>query len=160
MTPKFPFEISWHLLVSEGSMKSSFSNKYYPFFLSFTGCFFTLARSILLVDVPSICHEKIWKITQVTLAVVFGIIAVVSLIPALFGSLIWKVGQFAIEAFGDDDWISKVLWLNHESQHFLTKNYSFFWIGLQIFYHLVNLLVTTRTSNVPKYCSLMLTNWM
>ena len=55
------------------------------------------------MDVPSICHEKIWKITQVTLAVVFGIIAVVSLIPASFGSLIWKVGQFAIEAFEDDD---------------------------------------------------------
>jgi len=67
------------------------------------GCFFTLARSILLVDVPSICHEKIWKITQVTLAVVFGIIAVGSLIPALFGSLIWKVGQFATEFFEDDD---------------------------------------------------------
>ena len=130
MTPKFPFEISWPLLVS---VKSSFSNKYLiHFFLSFTGCFFTLARSILLVDVPSICHEKIWKITQVTLAVVFGIIAVVSLIPALFGSLIWKVGQFAIEAFGDDDWISKVLWLNHESQHFLTK-LLFFWILAIIF---------------------------
>ena len=84
-------------------MKSSFSNKYYPFFLSFTGCFFTLARSILLVDVPSICHEKVWKITQVTLAVVFGIIAVLSLIPALFGSLIWKGVQFATEFLEDDD---------------------------------------------------------
>jgi hypothetical protein len=55
------------------------------------------------VDVPSICHEKIWKITQVTLAVVFGIIALGSLIPALFGSLIWKVGQFATELFEDND---------------------------------------------------------
>ena len=85
-------------------MKSSFSNKYLiHFFLSFTGCFFTLARSILLVDVPSIFHEKVWKITQVTLAVVFGIIAVLSLIPALFGSLIWKVGQFVTEFIEDDD---------------------------------------------------------
>ena len=117
------------------------------FFLSFTGCFFTLARSILLVDVPSICHEKIWKVTQVTLAVVFGIIAVGSLIPALFGSLIWKVGQLVFE---DDDWIST----------FFDLKILFFWIGLQIFYHLVNLLVTTRTFNVPKYCSIMLTNWM
>ena len=149
MTPKFRFEISWPLLVSEGSVKSSFSNKYYVsiFFLSITGCFFTLARSILLVDVPSICHEKIWKVTQVTLAVVFGIIAVGSLIPALFGSLIWKVGQLVFE---DDDWIST----------FFDLKILFFWIGLQIFYHLVNLLVTTQTFNVPKYCSIMLTNWM
>ena len=55
------------------------------------------------MDVPSICHEKIWKITQVTLAVVFGIIAFGSLIPALFGSLIWKGVQFATEFFEDDD---------------------------------------------------------
>ena len=55
------------------------------------------------MDVPSIFHEKVWKITQVTLAVVFGIIAVLSLIPALFGSLIWKVGQFVTEFIEDDD---------------------------------------------------------
>ena len=125
------------------------------FFLSFTGCFFTLARSILLVDVPSICHEKIWKVTQVTLAVVFGIIAVGSLIPALFGSLIWKVGQIATDFFENDDWSPLTEpWIST----FFDQKLLFFWIGLQIFYHLVNLLVTTRTFNVPKYCSIMLTN--
>ena len=59
------------------------------------GCFFVLARSILLIDEPQFCHTKVWAATKTVLAVLFGLIAYGSLIPALFGSLIWKAG-FAI----------------------------------------------------------------
>ena len=54
-------------------------------------------------DRPKCCHIKFWKVFQVILAVVFGLIAVGSLIPALFGSLIWKVGQAVTDLFEDDD---------------------------------------------------------
>jgi len=69
------------------------------------GFFFTLSRSILMVDDdrPKCCHIKFWKVFQVILAVIFGLIAVGSLIPALFGSLIWKVGQAVTDLFDDDD---------------------------------------------------------
>jgi len=68
------------------------------------GFFFTLARSILMVDEdkPQCCHVKLWKVFQVILAVTFGLIAVGSLIPALFGSLIWKSVQAIVESFDDD----------------------------------------------------------
>lgn len=55
------------------------------------GCFFTLARSILLIDPPHICHEKVWKVTKTILAVILGLIAYGSLIPALMWSAAWKI---------------------------------------------------------------------
>ena len=81
---------------------SNFNIEKYSFF---AGCFFTLARSILMVDEdkPNCCHIKVWKVFQVILAVTFGLIAVGSLIPALFGSLIWKVGQIVTDFVTDDD---------------------------------------------------------
>ena len=40
------------------------------------GCFFTLARSVLLLDDlrPQICHVKIWSFFKVILASIFGLI--------------------------------------------------------------------------------------
>ena len=55
------------------------------------GCFFTLARSILLIETPLICHEKVWKVAKTVLAVIFGLIAYGSLIPALFWGAAWKL---------------------------------------------------------------------
>ena len=55
------------------------------------GCFFTLARSILLIETPQICHEKVWKVTKTILAVILGLIAYGSLIPALMWSAAWKI---------------------------------------------------------------------
>ena len=57
------------------------------------GCFFTLARSVLLFDEPQVCNEKVWKLTMIVLATIFGLIAYGSLIPALFWSLLWKVAS-------------------------------------------------------------------
>lgn len=54
------------------------------------GCCFALARSVLLIDGPQFCHDKVWAAFKTVFAVIFGLIAYGSLIPALFGSLIWK----------------------------------------------------------------------
>jgi len=56
------------------------------------GCFFTLARSVLLIERGQPC--KVWAAIKTVLAVVFGLIAYGSLIPALFGSFIWKIASF------------------------------------------------------------------
>ena len=61
-------------------------------FICFLGCFFTLARSVLLEDLkPRMFHEKIWSVARIILACIFGLIAYGSLIPALFSSFIWKL---------------------------------------------------------------------
>lgn len=69
------------------------------------GCFFTLARSILLLEKerPNFCHRYAWKLTRIIFAFIFGIIAYGSLIPALFWSLIWKVVVAATTDDEEDD---------------------------------------------------------
>ena len=61
------------------------------------GCFFTLARSVLLVDTRFI-PEKMWHCIRYFLAIILGIIAYGSLIPAIFWSLLWKL----ITVFDED----------------------------------------------------------
>ena len=58
------------------------------------GCFFALARSILLIDGPQFCHSKVWATIKTVLAVVFGLIAYGSLIFCIVGGFIWKVVSF------------------------------------------------------------------
>lgn len=68
------------------------------------GCFFTLARSVLVIDEmkPKACHEKVWTVSKVILATLFGIIAYGSLIPAAFWSLLWKVTDLAADLIDED----------------------------------------------------------
>ncbi len=68
------------------------------------GCFFTLARSVLLLDElkPSFCHITVWKIFKIALSIIFGTIAYGSLIPALFWSLLWKVTNIAADILDED----------------------------------------------------------
>ena len=63
-----------------------------------SGCFFTLARSVLLEEKPGfwICHEKCWIAFRFALSIILGIIAYGSLIPALFWSLLWKAITLAL----------------------------------------------------------------
>lgn len=76
------------------------------------GCFFTLARSILLVEAPPLCSstfescsnsERIWKGIRISLAIIFGVLAYLSLIPCVFWSLIWKVASVAITMAKKED---------------------------------------------------------
>ena len=61
------------------------------------GCCFALARSVLLIDGPRFCHDKVWAAFKTVFAVIFGLIAYGSLIPALFGSLIWKASSTLLD---------------------------------------------------------------
>ena len=70
------------------------------------GCFFTLARSILLLDDfqpclrPESCHRRFYKVAKIFLSCILGLIAYGSLVPAIFWSLIWKTSS-VVEDFLD-----------------------------------------------------------
>ena len=67
------------------------------------GCFFTLARSLLLLDgmKPEACHPKAWTLLLVCSAGVLGVIAYGSVIPAAFWSLLWKATGTISDVFED-----------------------------------------------------------
>jgi len=56
------------------------------------GCFFTLARSLLLLGNarPRLCHPKAWDLVLVAGAGVLAILGFGSVVPAAFWSLLWK----------------------------------------------------------------------
>ena len=63
------------------------------------GCFFAVARAILLPDLkPKCVHDKIWKPIKCILSVALGAIGYGSLIPAIFWSLIYKAAEGIGEA--------------------------------------------------------------